>query len=54
MTIQKDLYSDALQPEKYGHKLRVAVKWRDVYIENTSCNTGGWSYSAGNSSIEGS
>ncbi len=23
-----------LQPEKYGLKLQVVLKWRDIYIEN--------------------
>ncbi len=33
MRIQKEAYSGPLQPEKYGLKLKVAVKWRDIYIE---------------------
>ncbi len=30
-------------PEKYCFKLKVVLKWRDIYIENKSSVTDSWS-----------
>ena len=28
------ILTTSLQPEKYGLKLKVVLKWRDIYVEN--------------------